>query len=211
MHATILFALLAVSGTNGHLSLQQENAAAVSTEGADCSGCQQGCSSCGRGKERISMAAKLANIGANPRGGVMGNMPQTCYQPPYGCYAATRYNHRYPAFHGWYYRDSYNYRNYFDYPWHAEMHEPTSYFSYNTEGSVPTRSPLPAHAKGQPQARQPQNYARAPQPAVRPQPIPAQPAVAPLAPVTSGVPRPTPLRATPVATQNWAPVLDVGR
>lgn len=60
-------------------------------------------------------------------------MPQTCYSPRYGCYPGnSRYIHRYPAFHGAYYRRPYNYRNAFDYPWHAEMHEPTSLFSYNT-------------------------------------------------------------------------------
>ncbi len=38
---------------------------------------------------------------------------------------------RYPAFHGTYYRRPYNYRNYFDYPWHAKLHEPTSLFTFN--------------------------------------------------------------------------------
>jgi hypothetical protein len=61
-----------------------------------------------------------------------GHMPQTCYDPRYGCYSGNaRYVHRYPAFHGTFYRRAYSYRNYFDYPWHAEMHEPTSLFSYN--------------------------------------------------------------------------------
>ena len=39
---------------------------------------------------------------------------------------------RYPAFHATYYKRAYNYRNYFDYPWHAELHEPSSLFSYET-------------------------------------------------------------------------------
>ncbi|MCE9547974.1 MAG: hypothetical protein K8T25_21080 [Planctomycetia bacterium] len=59
-------------------------------------------------------------------------MPQTCYAPRYGCYPGNdRFVHRYPAFHGTYYRRPYNYRNLFDYPWHAELHEPTSMFSYH--------------------------------------------------------------------------------
>ena len=59
-----------------------------------------------------------------------GPMPQTCYAPRYGCYPGNgRDTHRYPAFHGWFYRRPYNYRNVFDYPWHAELHEPTSLFS----------------------------------------------------------------------------------
>jgi len=63
----------------------------------------------------------------------LGPMPQTCYGPRYGCYpgASNRHLHRYPAFHGTYYRRPYNYRNLFDYPWHARLHEPTSLFSYN--------------------------------------------------------------------------------
>ena len=96
---------------------------------------------------RVSMAAKIQQhrIATPPRGCWWGMMPQTCYNPPYGCYPGTRHTNRYPAFHGSYYRNSYNYRHYFDYPWHAEMHEPTSLFSYNVEDSVPTRVPLPAH------------------------------------------------------------------
>ena len=66
-------------------------------------------------------------------------MPQTCYQPRFGCYyGGERHMNRYPAFHGSYYRRAYNYRNLFEYPWHAEMHEPTSMFSYNVEeGETP--------------------------------------------------------------------------
>jgi hypothetical protein len=73
---------------------------------------------------------------ANLHGHCMGPMPQTCYEPPYGCYAGTRWNNRYPAFHGTYYRKAYNYRNYFDYPWHAELHEPTSNWSYHVTGDT---------------------------------------------------------------------------
>jgi hypothetical protein len=63
--------------------------------------------------------------------GWCGPMPQSCYDPSFGCYPSTRYMHRYPAFHNTYYRSAYNYRQYFDYPWHAGMHEPTSMYSYN--------------------------------------------------------------------------------
>jgi hypothetical protein len=58
-------------------------------------------------------------------------MPQTCYNPKFGCYGADRHMNRYPALHGTYYRRPYNYRTVFDYPWHAELHEPTSFFSYH--------------------------------------------------------------------------------
>ncbi|MBX3415544.1 MAG: hypothetical protein KF708_22865 [Pirellulales bacterium] len=74
-----------------------------------------------------------------------GPMPQTCYEPRYGCYPGNaRTNHRYPAFHGSYYRSPYNWRNAFDYPWHAEPHEPTSLFSYQTEEVVEeVETPVP--------------------------------------------------------------------
>ncbi len=52
-------------------------------------------------------------------------MPQTCYAPHYGCYPGNgRDIQRYPAFHGYYYRQAYNYRPLFEYPWQAGMHEP---------------------------------------------------------------------------------------
>jgi len=60
--------------------------------------------------------------------------PQTCYAPHFGCYPGNnRHMHRYPAFHGVYYRKAYNYRNVFDYPWHAGLHEPSSLFSYGVD------------------------------------------------------------------------------
>jgi hypothetical protein len=77
-----------------------------------------------------------------------GPEPQTCYAPRFGCYpgATPRHMHRYPAFHAWYYRRPYNYRHLFDYPWHAALHEPTSLWSYNTEGGPPLdgQGPTPA-------------------------------------------------------------------
>jgi len=55
-----------------------------------------------------------------------GPMPQTCYGPRHGCWPAnSRFMHRYPAFHGWFYRSPYHYRHSFDYPWHAKPHEPS--------------------------------------------------------------------------------------
>ena len=52
-------------------------------------------------------------------------MPQTCYSPHFGCYPGNgRDIYRYPAFHGNYYRQAYNYRPLFEYPWQADMHAP---------------------------------------------------------------------------------------
>jgi hypothetical protein len=79
--------------------------------------------------------------------GWCGPMPQSCYNPSFGCYPSTRFMHRYPAFHNYYYRSAYNYRHYFDYPWHAGLHEPTSMFSYHVPGENPGQSiPVPAPA-----------------------------------------------------------------
>lgn len=63
-----------------------------------------------------------------PRGylaACFGPMPQACYAPRFRCYPGNnRHMHRYPAFHGCYYRRAYNYRHLFDYPWHAAPYEP---------------------------------------------------------------------------------------
>jgi len=104
-----------------------------------------------------------------------GPMPQTCYGPTYGCYPGNnRHLRRYPAFHGYYYRAPYNYRQYFDYPWHAAPHEPLGYFS----------QPLPAEPgteaiPGQmPPGNQP--YVAPPSP-----PAPVESRVGPLSPERS--------------------------
>lgn len=86
-------------------------------------------------------------------GSYLGAMPQSCYNPSFGCYPSTRFMHRYPAFHHYYYRAAYNYRHYFDYPWHAGLHEPTSMFSYHVPGdtggqTIPTPTPDAARAAG---------------------------------------------------------------
>ena len=104
-------------------------------------------------------------------------MPQSCYNPSFGCYPSTRFMHRYPAFHGYYTREAYNYRHYFDYPWHAGLHEPTSHFSYNVPGAAQGESvvpPAPAPAPD-PSAEAPRQIrsARAVEPLG--QPTPAQP------------------------------------
>lgn len=57
-----------------------------------------------------------------------GPMPQTAYDPNFGCYPGNaRTIHRYPAFHGYYYAAPYNYRHYAEYPWNAEIVEPKPY------------------------------------------------------------------------------------
>ena len=73
-----------------------------------------------------------------------GPMPQSCYSQRYGCYpGSSRTMHRYPAFHGWFYRRPHNYRNVFDYPWQAEMHEPTPLVPYHA-GNQTTNRQLPS-------------------------------------------------------------------
>ena len=141
----VLFAMLALTGADaGHTDGVSSSghyysgSTDVVADSGSC-GCQSGCdSSCGaRAAER--RAAKHAAKAAERQRKHM--MPQTCYQPRYGCYySGDRYMNRYPAFHGTYYRRPYNYRNLFEYPWHAGLHEPTSMFSYNVEeDSSPAR------------------------------------------------------------------------
>lgn len=121
------------------------------------------------------------------RGGWLGNMPQSCYNPSFGCYANTRYMHRYPAFHGNYYREAYNYRNYFDYPWHAGLHEPTSHFSYHVPGEVPAAAtppqPVPSAASLAPQPVRAASAA-----SLAPQPVRAVSAESPLKSVMTVTP-----------------------
>ncbi|MGD9649134.1 MAG: hypothetical protein AB7U73_25710 [Pirellulales bacterium] len=118
-----------------------------------CSSCDSGgCSSCG-GCGRGRCGGCCDDYGWIRRA---GPMPQTCYNPRFGCYSGNnRFMHRYPAFHGYYYRNPYNYRNLFDYPWHAELHEPTSLFSYNFEedSAADASTPTDADASGSPTAR----------------------------------------------------------
>jgi hypothetical protein len=122
MHAIVLSLVIATQGAGFEGSAGFGTASCCDTGGySDCGNeCGGGC---GGGK------AKRCSLGP------CGPMPQTCYSPRYGCYPGNnRHLHRYPAFHGTYYRRPYNYRNVFDYPWHAELHEPTSLFTYNVEG-----------------------------------------------------------------------------
>lgn len=121
----LLLTVLALSGING--AAAHGGPGAVYDEGAygDCEACG------GHGHGLLGHHGRHGH-----HAHCWGPMPQTCYDPPYGCYPGTRSMHRYPAFHGTYYRRPYNYRNVFDYPWHADLHEPTSHFSYNVSGET---------------------------------------------------------------------------
>lgn len=129
----ILLTLLSLTGTGGEIHV-----------GPAAEGMYADCPECEVGHARHGHRGHLH--GATLHGHCLGPMPQTCYDPPYGCYHGSRWSNRYPAFHGTYYRKAYNYRNYFDYPWHAEMHEPTSQWSYNVTGDSGEPAPLPTDA-----------------------------------------------------------------
>lgn len=126
---------------------------------------------------------------------VKNTSPQTCYSPRFGCYHSNeRHMNRYPAFHGTFYRHAYNYRNYFDYPWHADMHEPTSLFSYNVGEDAPPPPPGPATSGAPVTPPMPPQARRQPVPA---QPAPAQPQTRPASRVEVPVSSPPP--AAPAA------------
>ena len=122
----ILLAVLTLGGTGGEYQVASDDGMY-----ADCPECVGGHGHPGH------------LHGSTLHGHCLGPMPQTCYDPPYGCYHGSRWNQRHPAFHASYYRKAYNYRNYFDYPWHAEMHEPTSQWSYHVTGDTGVLAPLP--------------------------------------------------------------------
>jgi hypothetical protein len=86
-----------------------------------------------------------------------GQMPQTCYSPRFGCYPGNgRDIQRYPAFHGTYYRNPYNYRQLFDYPWSAGTHEPVGYFAYQIQATdVPVQRATPTLAPAPPKGHPP--------------------------------------------------------
>jgi hypothetical protein len=133
MHA-VLLTLIALGGgadlASGRITQSTADIYSASAMGGGYGYDGGGCSTCGGG----GCGAGGLNKGGH-LGGWFGHMPQTCYSPRYGCYYGNnRHMNRYPAFHGTFYRRPYNYRNLFDYPWHAEMHEPTSLFSYNVQG-----------------------------------------------------------------------------
>jgi hypothetical protein len=120
MHAIVLSLVIATQGAGfeGSLGYSGDSCSEAGC-GSECGGCDEGCA-----KEKGWFDCLKP----------CGPMPQTCYAPRYGCYPGNnRHMNRYPAFHGTYYRRPYNYRTTYDYPWHAELHEPTSLFSYNVE------------------------------------------------------------------------------
>ncbi|QDU26100.1 hypothetical protein ETAA8_11740 [Anatilimnocola aggregata] len=127
MHA-ILLTVLALSGGDGGSAVTDYSVAPAGHH-AQCDECGNGAGAGGKHHQPRWM------------------MPQTCYGPKFGCYGTERHTHRYPAFHGTYFRRPYNYRNVFDYPWHAEMHEPTSLFSYHVQAN---QQPQPAAPQPEP-------------------------------------------------------------
>ena len=133
-----------------------------------CNECQssQCGSQCGAAHGRLHGC--LLAMWSDPTRGAWGRpMPQTCYAPRFGCYPGNnRHMHRYPAFHGTYYRRGYNYRTLFDYPWQAGLHEPTSLFSYGVWDETVREF------EGSPAEIVPQgiNSSRAPQPPTPPAP-----------------------------------------
>jgi len=124
MHAVFL-TLLMVTGADQALAVPAEQPEPVVMDDA--------CQEC----DDFYAGGRLGGRGGTGRSCLcdwFGPMPQTCYGPRFGCYPGSgRTIHRFPAFHGYYYRDPYNYRMVFDYPWHAAPHEPMGYFTYEQQ------------------------------------------------------------------------------
>ena len=122
MQATLLTLLLLTGAPQPAVNGQQQPAAVV--EDCDCGAYQEDGCGCTAGRSRGDVAWGCVR-------NCLGPMPQTCYAPRFGCYPGNnRHMHRYPAFHGYYYRQAYNYRHLFDYPWHATPHEPQGFYVY---------------------------------------------------------------------------------
>ena len=145
---------------------------------------------CGAGVGAPQGRVGLRRI-ADPEGGwqtkgfvldSFGPMPQTAYDPNFGCYPGNaRTIHRYPAFHGYHSSAPTNYRHYAEFPWNADIAEPRPYpnnakpaASYGTkvvlptepydgqtiileEVTVPSVAPTPAPAPAESQSQKPAN------------------------------------------------------
>jgi hypothetical protein len=157
---TILLTVLALSGGGGDVAYGGEYA-------ESCDACADGHGGHCRGGWCHGLLGQ--------KHAWMGPMPQSCYNPSFGCYANTRHMHRYPAFHGYYYREAYNYRHYFDYPWHAGLQEPTSHFSYNVPGAPDGESIAPPVPAPEPAAETPRRIRSARVIDPLGEPTPAQP------------------------------------
>ena len=152
MHAVLITIVALGAGADG--SSQRETPAKVVQAGynqyadGNCQSCQGGGHHGGVDKRLMRSNAAIGRA-TSRYSSTSHMMPQTCYAPRYGCYYGNnRHMHRHTAFHGNYYRNPYNYRHYFEYPWHAEPHEPTSLYSYNSERQYDVRevNPTPAPA-----------------------------------------------------------------
>ena len=142
MHAALLTILLIAGADQPAAAVAGQPAVVPATmvSSCDCSGV--GCDECSSG----AVGSPGAYVGRSWFSDRLGPMPQTCYNPRFGCYAGTgRTMHRYPAFHGYYYRSPYNYQHYFEYPWHASPHDPRAFFTYGQEMGAPEMiEPMPA-------------------------------------------------------------------
>jgi hypothetical protein len=141
MHAMLLTVFLVAGGQLAPLDRQLPPAGCEGCRCAECSqcGCESGCDvgcDVGCGGSSLLLGCLAAWLGP---------MPQTCYSPRFGCYPGnSRYINRYPAFDGSYYRQAYNYRQLFDYPWHATPREPQGYLLGYEGPMPPAGEPIPA-------------------------------------------------------------------
>jgi len=146
----LLLTVLSIAVADGYGYAQPGGAAWESYGEGDC------CDACGEEGGRHRHGCH----GCGKNGALCLSMPQSCYNPSFGCYPSTRFMHRYPAFHNYHTREAYNYRHYFDYPWHAGLSEPTSMFSYHVPGEASAESVQPPAPMPEPVSRLPRSAVR---------------------------------------------------
>lgn len=100
----------------------------------------QACESCGKASCANGACASGSHIREHCR--CSGPTTLTRQKPCSWCYPGNVWSHqRYPAFHGSYYHSPYNWRSAFNYPWHAEPHQPASLYPYQPEIAVEEITP----------------------------------------------------------------------
>ena len=128
MHATLLTLLLVSAGEEPPIDGQRQATRVV--EDCDSAGCSHCCRPAGRCCFCATGVRRWLPACLRP-------MCHDCCAPGLHCCPGdNRCLHSYAGFYGHNYRQAYNYRLLFDYPWHSPPHQPRCFFTY--QGGAPT-------------------------------------------------------------------------